>query len=279
MRTPRSLATLALPVMAVTALAACGGGSGDGTVALAGLSPLDAIRTSAESSGDQAYRAEMTIDVAGQSIEMPFEVDADGQAAMSMDFGAMAGVDAEAMGLDAIRIVVDPVEGVFMDMGAMGAMLGGSEERPWMKVPVPEGTDPASMAGGASADALLDGLRRFDGEVTEEGTADVRGVATTHYRAEGRLGALAELNPGGQELPDELGALADNEVVIDVYIDADGLLRRMTMDMGDIEGMAASYAMDLFDYGDESIDVELPPADQVTELDPEMAEMFAGGIN
>jgi hypothetical protein len=77
------------------------------------------------------------------------------------------------------------------------------------------------------------------------GSESVRGVETTRFR----------------------GSVASNRV--DVWIGADELVRRVTVHDGD----GAAAELELYDFGAD-VEIEPPPADEVTELD----ELLQGGL-
>jgi hypothetical protein len=120
-------------------------------------------------------------------------------------------------------------------------------------------------------------LRAASTGVTETGTATVRGVETTRYA--GRMDFRKALDAGIDKLElsaaerekarkgmkwmlDQLGAKG---VPFEVFVDEDGLLRRMTMDMSmKIVGEQVTMAMtmDYFDFGVD-VSVQAPPARDV----------------
>ena len=122
-------------------------------------------------------------------------------------------------------------------------------------------------------------LRAASSGVKESGSATVRGVETTRYV--GRLDFRKALDAGLErlELPAAerqrarqgmqrmLGQLGTNGVPFEVFVDADGLLRRLTMDvsmkaMG--QPLSTKVSMDYFDFGVD-VDVQAPPARDVTD--------------
>jgi hypothetical protein len=123
-------------------------------------------------------------------------------------------------------------------------------------------------------------LRAASADVKKAGAAVVKGVDTTRYV--GRMDFRKALDVGLDELGlsaaerekaqkgmnwmlDQLGA---KSVPFEVYVDGDGLLRRMKMDMSmTIEGerLAAAMQMDYFDFGVD-VDVQAPPARSVFDV-------------
>jgi hypothetical protein len=183
---------------------------------------------------------------------------------------------------------------------AASALLGGSIElrsvggTTYMKLPAltrllgGKGTDWASFTGaaggsspfgGATADpaAFLDYLRGAGGPVEDKGHEQVRGVDTTHLSTtftprDAVANAPDKYKDQVQGALDSLGnagaAFLDAPLPIEIYVDADGLVRRFEMALQlPIAGQSldGSMQMDFFDFGT-SVVVEEPPADQVTDL-------------
>jgi hypothetical protein len=75
-------------------------------------------------------------------------------------------------------------------------------------------------------------------------------------------------------------SLEGAEIVVDIWIDADGLPRRMTMDMDSmfgalgLDGGTATMSIEYFDYG-EPVDIDVPSPDEVTPLS-EVMGAFGG---
>ncbi len=113
--------------------------------------------------------------------------------------------------------------------------------------------------------AMLELLRGAADGVTTVGEETLRGVETTHYRATVDTDAALELS--GTELEGALAPALDllpEQYEVDVWLDADGLPRRMsyelTMTPPQGAAMTQSITMEMFDYG-EPVDVPAPPAD------------------
>ena len=82
---------------------------------------------------------------------------------------------------------------------------------------------------------------------------------------------------------EQLGDIGDAEIPVDVWIDGDDLPRRMAIDMGGGvrrrsagEDAAMTMTMEFFDYG-EPVDIEIPPADEVTPF-TEVLGGLGGGL-
>jgi hypothetical protein len=196
------------------------------------------------------------------------------------------------------------------DLGPLAA-FAELDEGEWGRVDL-EGLTMAEVAQttgaqGVSADVFLD--MAADGEDVEDlGTEEIRGVetrglgATSTYRqmilAQGiTLDEFRDQFPTdvpGEFSEDEvdtvIDAMLDLEIPLEVWVDYDDNVRRVTfaLDMSEImSGLAdldpsatgveisMDMSMDLFDYGDTSIHVEVPT--ESTDVTDEFLELMEGG--
>ena len=135
---------------------------------------------------------------------------------------------------------------------------------------------------------LLEALAQMDATVTELGPETVRGVETTRYQAVVDLEtAAANLPPEQQaELAAEMPGGLSGELPVDVWIDNDGLLRRLVIELdeenmaslgaGATEAGSATVEFELYDVG-EPMSIEAPPVDQVITAD-ELGFNLDGGV-
>ena len=263
---------LALQVVALAVgLTACGGD------ALA-LDPVASAAAKTVESGSSRVEFNAAMKAAGESVTMTgsgaFDYQkARGEATYSMQLPMFGEV-----GMD-MRIVGTKV---FIRLPAelAGAGLTGGKE--WTSVDVGKSLRQAGLGGldfsqQQDPALMLEYLRTASTGVTEAGAATVRGVETTRYT--GRLDFRKALDAGLEQLeltPAErerarqgmeamLDQLGGKGVPFEVYVDEDGLLRRMTMDMSmQIEGEQVTIAvkMDYFDFGVD-VNVQAPPAGDV----------------
>lgn len=263
--------------------------------------------------------AEATADVKTQRVEMrmemvggfmPFTMSMNGQIDLENErlqmevlpeLGDMdLGLDDETMdGLDLGGMLGDMSMTIIQDgdtayiKSAMFSMFSDSD-KPWVAMPVDE-LDTAD-AGQAPQDpnAFLEFLRATDAEVTEVGQEDVRGVATTHYETVLDLRKIMEQAPAEDraEMEEALSTFEGmgsgmSELPTEVWIDGDGMVRRMTMTM-DLSGMAEAegdmsldlgsmvISIELFDFN-EPVDIRVPDASEVGEFDPSMFDSDLSG--
>jgi hypothetical protein len=104
-------------------------------------------------------------------------------------------------------------------------------------------------------------------EEEELGEEEIRGTETTHYRARVDVQKLIKQLPAKDRpdggVPDLWG---DKLVPVEIWIDDQSRLRRISIDQSDGEDATMSTTVELFDYGVE-VDVEPPPADEVISQD------------
>jgi hypothetical protein len=257
----------------------------DGTQVLTGATAVAALRAAPDAAADAgSARFEMT--VAFEAPDGAFEIVTSGayrgdQLAMEMDLGALAGFADPGdqpipEGFDEpMEIVLDGTT-AYLRIPMLQGLTGTSG---WLSA-TPEELDAAGGSlgiAGTSGDPsqLLDTLRGVAGEVEEVGAEEVRGVATTRYHATVDLADAIEQAPEAQR--EELQAMLDElgsdvaTIPVDVWVDGDGLARRLVMDFGDLAAQAmgvdgsATVTLELFDYG-EDVTIEIPDPSEVTPI-------------
>ena len=108
------------------------------------------------------------------------------------------------------------------------------------------------------------------------GTEDVRGSATTHYRAVVDLNKAADQSPTARDaIKSTVKLLGSSSMPVDVWVDAQGRVRRMkyvvdlskskvTASTASVPG-SVTFTLELFDFG-VPVQAVVPPADQVVDL-------------
>ncbi len=200
--------------------------------------------------------------------------------AFKMDLsGAVEGmgeeIPPEMAGLLGDMEIITVGDDSYMKFGFFSMFLGSDTE--WIKMPADESSDTAGGFAGANPVNPTELFAAFNNEhvdIVEVGTEDVRGVATTHYRAVVDAKALAETSADGSvEGLEDLGDLPEN-LDVDFWIDDDGYIRRfvITMDGSEIESapgegfgqMVMTYEM--FAFG-EPVNVTVPAEGEYTDME------------
>ncbi len=256
--------------------------SGEATIALVRAAP-----DAAAAAGSGRFEMRVAID----SPNGVFDVVATGgftheQMAMQIDLGSVLKQAAKSSGAtvppgfdEPMEIVADGAT-VYLRMPALGALTGAAG---WFSVtPDALGAAGRSLGLGAAAtdpSKLLEVLRGVADQIDEVGDEDVRGVATTHVRATIDLDKALQGLPDARRrsLSDQLGSLAvtDRALPVEVWIDGEGLPRRLRMQVGDLAksavaasmgvGGTATMTIELFDYG-QPVTVVVPDASEVQPL-------------
>jgi len=138
----------------------------------------------------------------------------------------------------------------------------------WVKV---KSTDPSFNLGQNDPSQMLQYLRATS-NVDEVGSDAVRGVDTKHYAARLQLDKVADrVSPeAARALKQATKTLGTKEIPMDVWVDGDGLVRRIKMDWHP-KGATFVMSLDLFDFGDVTIDT---PKDSDTV---DLSNMLGGG--
>jgi hypothetical protein len=297
-------------------LAGCGGDGGGGggeskgataTTAGKGAEPakLDLAAVGKEGCTKvQSGRVKVTMTVSGEGVPEGAAATLSGafdnKARRShhvMDFGklisALGAATGEtappglAEGLAQMEVVVDG-DTTYVKSGFFGALFGGGGAKPWIKFTKgQEGADSFSTDTlfGTDFCEVSQVLTGVIGNVEKVGTEDVDGTRTTHFRATVDLAKAAEAaGTSAEGLKELMGSVGTKEVPIEVWVDGDGVVRRVQLSFSDFDltGVAAgaaggaggageapkkvsaTFRIDITDVN-KPVKIDLPPADQVAE--------------
>lgn len=274
------IAALALTVV----LAGCGGASPD-------LSGVAQAAQKTEGAGTAQF--ELTVDASGLSqvglgqTGSELKVTARGavdyerqQARMTIDLGYLGRLLGAQEGSPQ-NLQLNPMIDVALD-GKVFYMrvplLAGvvSAGKPWLKLDLEQlakqkGADPGhldqlSRVDPTQALAYLQGA----GDFKAVGKEAVRGVETTHYT--GKLDLRKAVDKAQDEQREQLQQLLESsnlrELPAEAWIDADGYLRKLTLNFSELSGAPVasfSIAMELYGFG-EDVDIDVPSDDEATDL-------------
>jgi hypothetical protein len=271
---------LALAALGAAGLLASGCGG-----APAELDVLASAAERTEGAGSARFELAMGMTMGGRAAEATATGAFDNtsrRATMRMDLAGFAQAFGQAPGdEEALRMdmVLDGTV-AYMRFPLLTGMLPGS--KPWLRLDLVElskreGFDLGQIQSFSDSDPrrTLDYLRVVSGEIRTVGRERVRGVATTHYRAAVDLRKYPDVVPDEQrelvrkateKLVEQLGVGA---VPVDVWVDGNGLVRRVALEFdtgaAGSAPLATTVRMDLYDYG-VPVTVSLPAASEVTDL-------------
>jgi hypothetical protein len=163
-------------------------------------------------------------------------------------------------------------ETYYMRSPLFGVLLPSGKR--WVKFTDPNGAVLSGLGQNDPAQVLE--FLRATGDVDEVGTETIRGVETTHYKAEVEIEKVAdraspEQRPRVERLIDAIKSAGIEKIPLEVWVGDDDLVRRMKMDWTfsnpdkPSERASIKFTMDLFDFGAD-VSVEAPPASHVADL-------------
>jgi hypothetical protein len=283
-RRPRKLAAGLLLALACAASGLLAGGCGAGNA----IDPVaQAATTSASTPG-----YEMTLSMRLTSPALPaaltasgsgsFDVrDHSGSFTLAVDLGNQPQV-VQALGSSTLQ-VEEIINGltiyVKLPPAITSKLPGGT---PWLKLDLAKAAAAAGVPGlssfagnPASSDPsqMLQYLRAVSGDVSNQGTEQINGVATNHYHATISLDRVADTLPASarsaarQSITGLENVTHTKELPVDAWIDGAHLVRRIQMSFNtSVQGQTldAVTTIDIPEYGPQPAPA-LPPADKVTD--------------
>ncbi len=253
--------------------------------------PLELLTHAFESSAGRSVRGEMQSDFGGiAAIALSFEVDPDANMAMTMsvDDPAAGGVAFEILMVDGvtyIRFAIPeqmqglagaPPEGWFTLESEAAASMGILCPSPLPGIAPRAGACPAPNDNSHLTEFVTDvqtvGSEQIDGEPMTIIRYTLDAVALAESQGAASQGTGPDGNGGSAQFPAEMFG---DGLATDVWIDGDGLTRRISLDLGSMfgdlaEGFGAdaedipefAIVIDFYDY-DADITIEAPPADEI----------------
>lgn len=272
----RSLRVLAVLLPALLAGACSSGDGGKGGV---GVAPDAVLAAAAKTQAAKSARVSMVTKLTG---DQSFTVQADGK----MEIGRARGiinVDMASVGLAGSggRVEMRIIDNIaYMRVpGELAKQL--PKDKKWLKIDYAaiskqQGVDVSALQRSfqtGDPSAVL-GFLRGAGDVKEVGSDKVRGTNTTHYKATVDFAKVADkTDPKAKgEVTKLIDLLGVKSIPIDVWLDKDGLLRRMefAMDLSKIKKQqikgTMSLKMEMYEFGVNVADVVAPPAGEVVDL-------------
>ena len=252
--------TLGLCALALALTGAACGDDGGSSGGAAGLNALTAAAEKATDAGSSRMTMDMTMSVDGQELS----VEGEGQFDYDEQLGEMT-MTVSGTGLPETQTMDIVVDDKYLYVKTPPGLPGPE----WSRM------DMAGVAGSRGASQFsqdptqyLDFLRGAGGDIEEVGTEEIDGVTTTHYKADLTFEAILEQAPEAEAeaLRSQLEALGDETIPSEVWIDEEGLPRRVKLTMHiEAEGQTVDMeiTMGLFDYG---VDVNVEPPEDYEDI-------------
>jgi hypothetical protein len=270
---------LALLSLAIALLPACGESDA--------VSPEAAVAEAATKTGQAGsvrvhFTGTMT-GIPGGPFTIAGEGEFEGQRGrMTFDMSDLAAATGGELGGE-MEMVMDRFLLYMKFPPAVGSQLPRGKE--WIRFDLKEagkelGVDFEDLLQFQQADPTqsLHYLRGATDDFEEVGSEEVRGVETTHYRGTVDLRKVLEQVPAdARDSFERVFELMDvNELPFEVWIDEDGLARRMKYEQplppgSGGEDASMALTMEMFDFG-AAVDVEPPPDNEVIDLQELMSK-------
>jgi len=178
---------------------------------------------------------------------------------------------------------------IYVRIADAAAFPGGPSGKPWVEIQLPsqaDGSLPFLPPGDVNASPmdLLSALTAIASNVTDLGSATIRGVAVTHYRVMVDLAkAEAQQRPQARaEFHAFASSLNATMLPVDVWVDGQSMVRRLAVSLpvprgsGMPAGLRLSEAVDFYDFGIPVL-VSAPPASEVTSANEFSQSMSGSG--
>lgn len=280
---PRFRRAAVVATLSLTTLAACGGGGSDttaqksaapeSTTTTAAPTPLELVLASSDRVADiSTMRFAMSFATPDGSFAADGMMDMKGpRMSMTMDMASLIPASARQAGTKMQMLLTD--QAMYMQYPGLAAETDGKH---WIRL------DLASLGDDNPLAPMLDQIRNADPtqnvaflegaqDVTTVGSEDVRGTATTHYKFTIDLRKASAAVPENlrKAVSEVLGQLGNPLLPGEVWLDADGLPRRMSFEMSMAPGagaapMKVSVSMDMFDFG-QPVSITPPADDDVVD--------------
>jgi hypothetical protein len=268
---------LFLSLLALAPLA-CGGGDDGGTAvgkATESSSKATIVQAAARTAESSSARFTFTASLTGGALDGSWSGEgafADGQGRMTLDLGGL-GTGAGAFVGGKAELVLDALV-VYIRMPPSLAQALPAEKA-WLKLDLAklgdaQGVDVAQLMqfNQSNPNGVLRYLRGATESFEALGQEEVRGVATTNYRGTIDLHKVAaEASPEVRTTYERVIEVSGtSEVPMEVWIDEDGLARRLeyAQPLGSGQGKLA-LTMDLYDFGVD-VDVKIPPETETLDI-------------
>ncbi|MFI5009189.1 MAG: hypothetical protein ACHQDY_02830 [Solirubrobacterales bacterium] len=179
---------------------------------------------------------------------------------MTMDLSGVPGLSSLPGGGDGQVRIVMVYPDIYMNMPFLAGKL--PEGKTWMKLDIGKaaaaaGVDSSSLSSLDQSDPtqFLEYLRGSSGGVVSFGSETIEGVPTTHYHGTLELSRVLSKLPGSEQAAakaalEKLGT--GDAFPVEVWIDAQGRVRRMEMSLGGAgatAGLSATITIDFKSYG------------------------------
>jgi hypothetical protein len=283
-RAPLLAGLLALLVCAGAAIALLGGRAGGSSGASGGGAPIAGpapVLARAAYVTSQAPGFQYSVSIAGTFAEHSFSVEGEG----AIDERTLEGSASMTVeGQKLTEVIKNPYAYIRLPPVAGAAIADG---KPWVRANLDAYTQalgaPSPFQGDTGRPAQTLSVLDSGGHVTKVGSEDVRGVASTHYRAlldvahVDSAAAPAAARRYAEALDKLTGA---SSLPVDVWVDAQGRVRRFSLGLQahtPVGAVDETVSMELFDFGPQP-QVVVPAESEVTDITGAVASQASSAL-
>jgi hypothetical protein len=205
---------------------------------------------------------------AGHKVSMPFTGAIDNRAktgSLSFDPSQLG---APGLGSNVEEIFAGNV--VYMSLDAFPSSVRDQfGDKHWLKLDMSKYAGSSSQTQQSDPTSALDALRGVSNDVQDLGHASVRGVDTTHYRANIDLAkALVHLSTKQRARVQSALSQFGSTFPMDVWLDHDGVPRRYSITIDVTKAGSTGHLTEGFDFYDfgTPVSVKVPNADDVADF-------------
>jgi hypothetical protein len=230
---------------------------------------LDPVAQAAEATSHAggAHLA-LSIQASSAALSVPFTISGHGffnyktqEGALELDMSGLPGAPGASLRGPVRTKEVYKSSTIYVGSPLLAARLPGGAS--WIKLDLSSvgqafGLNIGQLTGGQSNPAQFLEYLRASGDVTVAGHELVRGVSSTHYRATLDLAKVADALPAAiraqlrQALAKLVAASGLRRIPVDVWVDGQGLVRRMTLALTALMGgqqLHIRLNLELFGFG------------------------------
>lgn len=270
----RTLSVLLVVTVLAFLAAGCGGGR-----ALS-LDPVASAATKAQQAGTYKFDFTAHLQVAGQNVSFDgsgVADEANQKLEMTMDFGGLLPASQSQNGTNAQFVIAN--NAMYMEMPFLSNRLPTGKQ--WLKVDL---ASLNSLGGGFGSFKQIDPQQYLQqllasSNTRKVGADTVQGEQMTHYKTTVDIAKLDSVPPEQRkEVRRALKEVGMSQIPVDVWIDAQGLLRREQLDLTfgkALQSAQIAMTFDMHDFG-AAVNVATPSADETYDASAFLQQMLGG---
>jgi hypothetical protein len=254
-------------------------------VLAAGFAGCGSSKTPALSSSQLSQAAFKTAHGPGYRFALDMRI---GVAGQNVDISGQGAIDAvHVRGTMALKLEGKTVDEIIANPYVYVRTPVATSAKPWARTNISVYSSGADLSSETTSNpAATLAYLQASGDVRRIGAVTIRGTRTVHYHAVVDLDRYVAKVPAAKRAAVRAGvallrrATGSSRVPTDVYVDAQGRVRRYGLQMGFCtpQGKATmSMTMDFYDYGRQTVTAP-PPADETTDVTSRLKQQLTQSL-